>query len=149
MIPPVPPVPSIIPFIPYDEFVINNISIGSTYDEVAAALGKPARVKELLVTGGPGQEIFYDGMEVLISGDETVNITVTGGKYTLKNGLHVGSTRVEVFKRLGSAPETPRDSRTVVRYVVKTPKGTYADASLIIYLEDDLVVEIVFFFDYV
>ena len=149
LIPPVPPIPSIIPSIPYDEFFINGISISSTYDEVVVALGRPVRVNELLVTGGPGQELFYDGLEVLISGDETVNITVSSPKYTLKNGLHVGSTRVEVFKKLGEAPETLNNHRTVVRYVVKTPKVTYADAELIIYLEEDLVVEIVFFFDYV
>ncbi len=135
--------------IPYDEFVVEGISIGSTYDEVVKRLGKPVKVKKEIITGGPGLLVYYKGMEIVISGDETVNITITGVGYKMKNGITIGSSRKEVFDKLGKAQEKMHRGRNTVRYTVKTPQGYYADAQLIIRFKDNKVDEIVFFFDYV
>ena len=138
-----------ISIIPYDEFVVEGISIGSTYDEVIKRLGKPVKVKKEIITGGAGLLVFYKGMDIVISGDETVNISITGVGYKMKNGITIGSSRQEVFDKLGKAPEKMHRGRNTVRYTVLTPQGDYADAQLIIRFKDSKVVEIVFFFDYV
>jgi hypothetical protein len=135
--------------IPYDEFVVEGISIGSTYDEVVKRLGKPVKVKKEIITGGPGLLVYYKGMEIVISQDETVNITITGVGYRMKNGITIGSSRKEVFDKLGKAKVTMHSGRNTVRYTVLTPQGDYADAELIIYFKDNKVDEIVFFFAYV
>jgi hypothetical protein len=135
--------------IPYDEFVIEGISIMSSYEEVTAALGEPVRVVKEIITGGPGLLVHYEGMDIVISDDEAVNITVTGAGYRMKNGLSVGSSRYEVFGRLGKAEVMKHNGREVVRYTVTTPQGGYADAQLIIYFEGDSVAEMVFYFAYV
>jgi hypothetical protein len=135
--------------ISYDEFFIEGISIGSSYDEIVGRLGKPVRVKEEIITGGPGLLVYYEGMEIVVSDDEVVNITVTGPGYRMKNGITVGSSREEVFEKLGKTEETIRGGRRTLSYGVLTPTGGYADAQLIIYLKDNTVDEIVFFFDYV
>jgi hypothetical protein len=122
---------------------------GSTYNEVIKRLGKPVKVKKEIITGGPGLLVYYKGMEIVISEDETVNITITGVGYKMKNGITIGSSRKEVFDKLGNAPEKMNRGRNTVRYTVLTPQGYYADAQLIIRFKDNKVIEIVFFFDYV
>lgn len=140
---------NVIGTIPYDEFVVEGISIGSTYDEVVKSLGKPVKVTKEIITGGPGLLVYYKGIEIVISKDETVNITITGGSYKMKNGLTIGSSKKEVFDKLGKARESIHMGRNTVRYTVLTPQGDYADAELIIYFKDNKVDEIVFFFAYV
>jgi hypothetical protein len=135
--------------IPYDEFFLEGISIGSSYDEVVASLGEPVKVVEEIITGGPGLLVYYQGLEIVISADEVVDISVTGTGYRMKNGIAVGSSRQEVFEKLGKTLETMHQGRKTLRYGVLTPGGEHADAQLIIYLKDNKVDEIVFFFDYV
>jgi hypothetical protein len=135
--------------ISYDEFFLEGISIGSSYDEVVGRLGEPVKVIKEIITGGPGLLIYYKGMDIVVSGDEVVNITVTGTGYRMKNGITVGSSRQEVFDKLGKALETMHEGRNTVRYGVLTPMGGYSDAQLIIYFKDNKVDEIVVFFAYV
>jgi hypothetical protein len=135
--------------IPYDEFFIEGISIGSSYDEVVASLGEPVKVRKEIITGGPGLLVYYKGLDIVVSADEVVNITVTGTGYGMKNGIAVGSSREEVFEKLGKTLVTMHEGRSVIRYGVLTPKGGYSDALLIIYFQDNKVDEIVFFFAYV
>jgi hypothetical protein len=135
--------------IPYDQFIVEGISIGSTYDDIVKSLGKPVKVKKEIITGGPGLLVYFKGMEIVISEDEAVNITITGVGYKMKNGITIGSSKKEVFDKLGKARVSIHMGRNTVRYTVLTPQGEYADAELILYFKDNKVDEIVFFFAYV
>ncbi len=135
--------------IPSAEFAIEGISIGSTYKEITDRLGEPVKVVKEIITGGPGLLVYYDGMEIVISADEAVNIRITGKGYRMKNGIEVGSSMQYVFNELGKAEITLHNGRDTARYTVLTPQGYYADAELIIYFKDDTVDEIVFYFAYV
>jgi hypothetical protein len=135
--------------ISYDEFFIEGISIGSSYDEVVASLGEPVKVVKEIITGGQGLLVYYRGLDIVVSGDDVVNIRVTGTGHRMKNGITVGSSREEVFDKLGKVPATMHRGRKTLRYGVLTPRGGYSDAQLIIYLRDNKVDEIVFFFAYV
>lgn len=133
----------------YDEFFMEEISIGSTYDEVVSSLGEPVKIKKEIITGGQGLFVYYEGVEIVISEDEVVNITITGGGYELRNGIAVGSTKHEVFNKLGKEKGDIHNDINIVRYTVTTPQGDYSDAQLIIHFKGDTVVKIIFFFEYV
>ncbi len=131
--------------IPADEYTIEGISIGSTYEEIVAKLGKPVAEKKREIIAGEveGLLVYYEGMAIVIDGDEVVKITITGAGYKMKNGIAVGSSKGEVFDKLGRAQEEMYDGRNTVRYQVIT-----SDSQLIIRFKGGKVDEIVFFFDY-
>lgn len=130
--------------IPEDEYTIEGISIGSTYEEIVAKLGKPVAEKKVIeIIADDRLLVYYEGMAIVIDGGEVVKITITGAGYKMKNGIAVGSSKGEVFDKLGRAQEEMYDGRNTVRYQVIT-----SDSQLIIRFKGGRVDEIVFFFEY-
>ena len=135
-----------------DEFSVRGVSIGSTYDEIVKKLGKPLTEHREIseVSGGPSIDLHYNGMEIYILDDETMNIRIVGGPYKLKSGIGIGSAKQTVYAKLGKTkPHRGANGRISLQYTVTTPMGDWSDAVLIIYLRDDTVNEIVFWFPYV
>jgi hypothetical protein len=137
-----------VPEIASRDYQVHGISIGDSYETVINQLGTPH--KEIVDTApdADGKSIYlhYDGISLDINENEVLNIEITKAGHPVK-GIEVGDSIVKVFKVLGKNDVQQRAKKRL-SYVVRAANGVLTDAYLLIYIENEQVAEIIFWFNY-
>ena len=137
-----------VPEIASRDYQVHGVSIGDTYETVIGRLGTPQKE---IVDANPDADaasihLHYDGLNLYINANEVLNIEITKAGHPVK-GVEVGDSLAKVFEALGRN-DIHQTEKKRLSYVVRAANGLLTDAYLLIYIENDHVSEIVFWFNY-
>lgn len=130
------------------DYEIYGVSIGDKYETVISKLGSPQKeiVNSDPATDGNPTEMYYDGINIYLNGNEVLNIEITKPGHQVK-GIEVGDNIDKVYKLLGENKYLQCEKKCL-KYSVRAENGALTDAYLLFYIVDDRVSKIIFWFDY-
>lgn len=131
-----------------NDFQIHGVSIGDQYETVIKKLGNPQNEVVNNDPNADGLPIYleYDGINIYINGNEVLNIEITKPGHPVKE-IEVGDKLFKVYAALGEN-KIQQCEKKCLRYKVRAENGTLTDAYLLLYIENDHVSKIIFWFDY-
>ena len=131
-----------------NDYQIYGISIGDKYETVINKLGKPEReiVNSDPTADGLPVYVYYNGINFYINGNEVLNIEITKPGHSVK-GIEIGDKLSKVYDTLG-VNGIEQCEKECLRYNVRATNGVLTDAYLLLYIENDHVSKIIFWFNY-
>lgn len=126
---------------------INGINISTKEDHILKRLGKPKSVEKGYseVESKPSKYLHYDGMKIYLIDENIYNFSCTGKKCQTDRGVKVGDSKSKVIEIYGSGnPPYAGSKRDTLRYPLRG-----LDSYLIFLFEENTVVEIEFWVDFV